>query len=201
MTLSRRELFGLLRRGGGNDRPGGGEAPVARRGEAPVARRGEAVEVAPPAVSASAASAAPSSTVFSLDAFYAGRTADRSLPPFAIHATAAAATSRVGAGPSLPAPQRAAAPLADAAAAAARSTASPIAPELVPEVLPHRCLATSSFCSVCSEHCPAPGAIVTRHGQPRVVAELCDGCGRCIAACPAPILAFALVPRPPKVPA
>lgn len=85
-------------------------------------------------------------------------------------------------------------------ARAAEPTQPALAPGLVPEVLPHRCLATSSFCSVCIERCPAPGAIVTHQGRPRVVAELCHGCGRCIAACPAPILALALVPRPRRPP-
>ncbi|MBZ0237287.1 MAG: 4Fe-4S binding protein, partial [Deltaproteobacteria bacterium] len=67
----------------------------------------------------------------------------------------------------------------------------------VPRVLESACLATRSFCSVCVERCPRPGAIVVAHGRPRVVPEACDGCGRCVAACPAPVLAFTLVARPP----
>ena len=69
-------------------------------------------------------------------------------------------------------------------------------PMLVPSVLAHACLATTSMCSVCVERCPRPGAIAVTAGRPRIVPDACDGCGRCLAACPAPTMAFTLVPRP-----
>ena len=63
----------------------------------------------------------------------------------------------------------------------------------VPEIVAGHCLASGSFCSVCVERCPRPGAIVVETGRPRIVAAACDGCGRCIAAGPAPVLAIRLV--------
>lgn len=49
------------------------------------------------------------------------------------------------------------------------------------------CLAyQNSFCSVCSERCPEPGAIETKRGIPSVVADACTGCGICHDVCPAP---------------
>ncbi len=49
------------------------------------------------------------------------------------------------------------------------------------------CLAyQKSFCSVCSERCPEPGAIITERGIPRVDADACTGCGICLDVCPAP---------------
>jgi Pyruvate/2-oxoacid:ferredoxin oxidoreductase delta subunit len=49
------------------------------------------------------------------------------------------------------------------------------------------CLAyRKSFCTVCSERCPEPGAIQIENGFPRVMAELCTGCGICREVCPAP---------------
>ena len=39
------------------------------------------------------------------------------------------------------------------------------------------------------------GAIVVTAGRPHVVSSRCDGCGNCVAACPAPILAFELRAR------
>lgn len=58
------------------------------------------------------------------------------------------------------------------------------------------CIAASG-CSVCSERCPEPGAIVLTHGRPRVEEALCTGCGACAEACPAPTLAISLLPRLP----
>jgi len=58
------------------------------------------------------------------------------------------------------------------------------------------CLATTSFCTVCSERCPVPGAIFIELGRPRVDRDLCDGCGICVGVCPAPINAFDKVARP-----
>ena len=49
------------------------------------------------------------------------------------------------------------------------------------------CLAyQNSFCSTCSERCPEAGAIITERGIPRIVADLCTGCGICHERCPAP---------------
>ncbi len=49
------------------------------------------------------------------------------------------------------------------------------------------CLAyQKSFCSVCSERCPEPGAIITEKGIPRIEADACTGCGICHDVCPAP---------------
>lgn len=165
MTMSRRELFGWLRRPA-VDEP----APVEPPSPAPI-------EPPPPAAA------------FSLDAFYATRDADRTIPAFAIRATATAATSPVGVGP-----------IAAASQPAPPADPTRIAPGLVPAVIEHRCLATRSFCSVCSERCAVPGAIVVELGRPRVDPARCDGCGRCVLTCPAPVLAFELVPRTPGVP-
>ncbi len=87
------------------------------------------------------------------------------------------------------------------AAAPAGRAAFALPPALVPSVLAHACLATTTFCSVCVERCPRPGAIVVAAGRPRVVPEACDGCGQCVAVCPAPINGFALVPRAATGPA
>jgi len=126
----------------------------------------------------------PPAAAFSLEAFYAARTPS-ALPPFAVKPPdAPAPTTRVGIGRTT-----------GVDAAEPTDTATPIAPSLVPQVLPHRCLATTSFCSVCVERCPIEGAIVVTHGRPRVEPSRCDGCGRCVAACPAPILAFELRAR------
>jgi ferredoxin len=135
----------------------------------------------------------PTADVFSLDAFYAKRDADRTIPAFAIRAAAATATTRVGVGPSLSAAHAAPGETEIVVAAA-----TAIARDQVPAVLAHRCLATRSFCSVCVERCPVPGAIVVELGRPRVEPARCDGCGLCVLTCPAPVLAFELVPRAPK---
>lgn len=160
MTMSRRELLGWFRR--------------------PTVEEPAAVEpvLAEPV-------RAPDDT-FSLDSFYAKRDTDRTIPAFAIRATVAAETTRIGVG------------LVDAASAApATDDVTTIAPGLVPKVLEHRCLATRSFCSVCVERCPVPGAIVVTLGRPRVDPAQCNGCGRCVVTCPAPVLAFELVTRAP----
>lgn len=57
------------------------------------------------------------------------------------------------------------------------------------------CLGYTSFCSVCSERCPVPGAIVIELGRPRVDPEHCNGCGICVGVCPAPVNAFDKVAR------
>jgi len=59
------------------------------------------------------------------------------------------------------------------------------------------CLAyRGSPCTTCSEHCPAPGAIVIDGDQrPSVDPARCTGCGDCSAACPAPHKAIAIGPE------
>lgn len=64
------------------------------------------------------------------------------------------------------------------------------------------CLAyQSSFCSVCRERCPVPGAVVVERGIPRIDPTLCDGCRICHEVCPAPVNAIRLIPRPTLQPA
>lgn len=170
MTMSRRELFAWFRR------------PVEPAATEPV--RAEPTE-----------SGGQESTAdkFSLDAFYANRDAHRTIPAFAIRAASVTPTSRVGVGPVHSAAQ---VPGEPAIVVAGAVTA--IAHDQVPAVLAHRCLATRSFCSVCAERCPVPGAIVVELGRPRVEPARCDGCGLCVLTCPAPVLAFELVPRAPR---
>jgi ferredoxin len=63
------------------------------------------------------------------------------------------------------------------------------------------CLAyRHSFCSVCRERCPVPGAVVVERGLPRIDPALCNGCRICHDVCPAPVNAIRLVPRPAGVP-
>lgn len=57
------------------------------------------------------------------------------------------------------------------------------------------CLALESFCSVCFERCPEPGAMNTSQMIPMVVAEICTGCGICQQVCPAPENAVLMLPR------
>jgi ferredoxin-type protein NapF len=57
------------------------------------------------------------------------------------------------------------------------------------------CLAhTGSFCSVCSERCPVPGAIEVSAGKPRIREDVCTGCGVCASVCPAPTNAVVVMP-------
>lgn len=66
-------------------------------------------------------------------------------------------------------------------------------------ILDRFCLAwQGSFCSVCLERCPIPGAIATEMGKPRVVPDLCTGCKVCHDVCPAPKNAVFLVSRKPR---
>jgi Pyruvate/2-oxoacid:ferredoxin oxidoreductase delta subunit len=57
-----------------------------------------------------------------------------------------------------------------------------------------RCLAwQGSFCTICSERCPEPGAIRLEGGRPVVNDARCTHCGICVAVCPAPINAFEII--------
>lgn len=57
------------------------------------------------------------------------------------------------------------------------------------------CLAYTSFCTVCSERCPIPGAMKVEKGIPMVVTDSCTGCGVCHDVCPAPTNAVLVIPR------
>lgn len=75
-------------------------------------------------------------------------------------------------------------------------------------IQPMACLAhTGSFCSVCSERCPVPGAIRVDAGRPAIDPQACTGCGVCAHVCPAPTNAVVVMPladrptaRPPDHP-
>lgn len=60
------------------------------------------------------------------------------------------------------------------------------------------CIALTSFCSVCIERCPVPGAMKKERGLPMVVPDLCTGCGICHGVCPAPRNAVLMLPRRPS---
>lgn len=58
------------------------------------------------------------------------------------------------------------------------------------------CLAWQrSFCTVCEERCPVPGAVTLDLGKPGVDASACVGCGICVNVCPAPRRAIVLNPE------
>lgn len=62
-------------------------------------------------------------------------------------------------------------------------------------IQPWACLAhQGTFCSVCREQCPIPGAIEVDAGKPRIIASNCTGCGVCQHVCPAPENAVLLMP-------
>lgn len=66
-------------------------------------------------------------------------------------------------------------------------------------ILDRFCLAyQGSFCSVCSERCPADGAITVEQGRPRVNPDFCTGCKICQDVCPSPKNAVFLVSRKPR---
>jgi Pyruvate/2-oxoacid:ferredoxin oxidoreductase delta subunit len=66
-------------------------------------------------------------------------------------------------------------------------------------ILDRFCLAyQGSFCSICSERCPADGAITVEQGKPRVNPDFCTGCKICHDVCPAPKKAIFLVSRKPR---
>lgn len=57
------------------------------------------------------------------------------------------------------------------------------------------CLASATqSCTTCIEHCPVPGAITLVGAVPTVSVDLCDGCGACERACPAPQGAIRVLP-------
>lgn len=62
------------------------------------------------------------------------------------------------------------------------------------------CIALTSFCSVCVERCPVPGAMVSQRGMPSVVPEVCTGCGICFDVCPAPRKAVLMLAKKPVAP-
>jgi ferredoxin len=76
-------------------------------------------------------------------------------------------------------------------------SAAPLAAPLLAVIAGRFCLAyRHSFCSVCRERCPVPGAVVVERGLPRIDPTLCNGCRICHEVCPAPVNAIRLVPRP-----
>lgn len=83
----------------------------------------------------------------------------------------------------------------------ARERARAVARETprVARIVPFACIAASG-CSVCSERCPEPGAIVLSSGRPVVEPSRCTGCGACHEACPAPLRAVQLLPVLPVRP-
>lgn len=63
-------------------------------------------------------------------------------------------------------------------------------------ILDRFCIAyQGSFCSVCVERCPEPGAILMKDGKPSIVPDLCTGCHICHEVCPAPRKAVFFVSR------
>ena len=64
------------------------------------------------------------------------------------------------------------------------------------QILTQSCLAyQSSFCTVCSEQCPVPDAIVVDEGKPWIREDVCTGCGVCDFVCPAPQKAILIMPK------
>lgn len=57
------------------------------------------------------------------------------------------------------------------------------------------CLAyRGTDCTACVDDCPVPGAMTLTNGRPRIVADVCTGCGVCRQVCPAPKNAVLLSP-------
>lgn len=72
------------------------------------------------------------------------------------------------------------------------------APPRVAVIQGRACLVQKSLmCSVCAERCPVPGAILRERGLPRVVPDVCTGCGVCHDVCPAPRNAVLMLERRP----
>ena len=72
--------------------------------------------------------------------------------------------------------------------------AAPAVP-MVAIIQGRHCLALESYCSVCIERCPEPGAMNIAQMIPMVVPEICTGCGICQQVCPAPENAVLMLPR------
>lgn len=97
-------------------------------------------------------------------------------------------------------PEAAPAPAAPAQPAvppwARARTAKKLPVWLVPAVRTETCLAhQGSFCSTCVEQCGDKRAIVVEDGKPSIDQALCDGCGACVSACPAPITGLRIMQR------
>jgi MinD superfamily P-loop ATPase len=66
------------------------------------------------------------------------------------------------------------------------------------------CLAwQGTACTECLDQCPVKHAIALDEGKPRVVDDVCTGCGVCQFVCPAPENAILLMPLSsrPRLPA
>jgi Na+-translocating ferredoxin:NAD+ oxidoreductase RNF subunit RnfB len=90
------------------------------------------------------------------------------------------------------------APVKAAVQTVADESTPPVAAEAPPRIAIIQgrfCLAYTSFCTVCSERCPVPGAMQVERGVPMVVADTCTGCGICHDVCPAPTNAVLMLPR------
>lgn len=62
-------------------------------------------------------------------------------------------------------------------------------------IQPDACLArTGTFCTVCAERCPVPGAVSVCDGKPIINPTACTGCGVCYGVCPAPTNAIVVMP-------
>lgn len=83
------------------------------------------------------------------------------------------------------------APLKPAKEVAARQAAPQVAVIAGRSCLPYQ----GTPCTVCSEQCPVPGAIVIEDGYPMIVPEICTGCRVCYEVCPAPTNAVLMIPR------
>ncbi len=60
------------------------------------------------------------------------------------------------------------------------------------------CLAyQDEYCTACYEKCPIPQALELNDGVPRIVLEICTGCGLCREVCPAPTNAILMSDRKP----
>lgn len=67
--------------------------------------------------------------------------------------------------------------------------------DLVAIIQGRHCLAGTSFCKVCYEKCPEPGAIEMTDGIPMIMPDKCTGCGICHDVCPAPTNAVLMFTR------
>lgn len=130
----------------------------------------------------------PEGTPFSLGDFYAKRApraTSASIPRFSVRAPdAPLETTSVGV-------TRAALPPWELRREA-RAGGAPKLGGLV-MVVRSACLAWGgTSCWTCSERCPVEGAITLDAGRPTIDVTRCDGCGECVAACPAPTNALKL---------